>query len=281
MELESIRRNVRKRKLLTRVEWAQGLKSTEVSSTQINQIIMNFLIAEGYQHVASRFQAESGTQPSVPLSSISNRVYIRNAIVDGKIAAATEAVNALQPGLLDSNPRLQFRLEQQHLIELIRNEQIDEAVAFAQLDLGPRAASEQDMLKEVEKCMSLIVFGNHLDSPSSSLLALEQRHLVANDVNEVILASQGEKKDSRLCCMIKRLPYEQKRLEKYASFPCLVDVNTGKLQCMAPPTPEEPPPPASYTPAPEEDEEDEGEDDDSDEILASFGTYRFRNAQHF
>lgn len=40
--------------------------------------------------------------------------------------------------ILDTNPHLFFHLQQQRLIELIRNGKIDEALEFAQEELAPR-----------------------------------------------------------------------------------------------------------------------------------------------
>ena len=39
---------------------------------------------------------------------------------------------------MDTNPRLFFHLQQQRLIELIRDGKIDEAIEFAQEELAPR-----------------------------------------------------------------------------------------------------------------------------------------------
>lgn len=40
--------------------------------------------------------------------------------------------------ILDTNPQLFFHLQQQRLIELIRNGKVDEALEFAQEELAPR-----------------------------------------------------------------------------------------------------------------------------------------------
>ena len=40
--------------------------------------------------------------------------------------------------ILDMNPQLFFHLQQQRLIELIRNRKLEEALEFAQEELAPR-----------------------------------------------------------------------------------------------------------------------------------------------
>jgi len=51
-------------------------------------------------------------------------------------------VNDLNPKILDSQPKLYFLLQQQRMIELIRQgpEKISECLGFARRELAPRAA---------------------------------------------------------------------------------------------------------------------------------------------
>lgn len=57
---------------------------------------------------------------------------IREAINAGKIQDSISLVNQLCPELLDNDRYLYFHLQQLHLIELIREGKIDEALRFAQ-----------------------------------------------------------------------------------------------------------------------------------------------------
>lgn len=69
------------------------------------------------------------------------RIKIRDAIQAGKIQEATALVNQLHPDLLDSDRYLFFHLQQQHLIELIRQKNIEEALKFAQVNLIAKVLS--------------------------------------------------------------------------------------------------------------------------------------------
>ena len=99
---------------------------------------MNYLVIEGYKDAAEKFSEEANLQPSVQLGSIEDRMNIRKAVQSGKIEEAIERVNDLDPEILDTNPKLFFHLQQQRLIELIRDGKIDEAIEFAQEELAPR-----------------------------------------------------------------------------------------------------------------------------------------------
>lgn len=54
------------------------------------------------------------------LSSLDDRILIREAIQNGRIQEATQLVNQLHPDLLDNDRHLFFHLQQLQLIELIR-----------------------------------------------------------------------------------------------------------------------------------------------------------------
>lgn len=49
--------------------------------------------------------------------------------------------------ILDTNPQLFFHLQQQRLIELIRNGKVEEALEFAQEELAPRGEENVNLIK--------------------------------------------------------------------------------------------------------------------------------------
>jgi glucose-induced degradation protein 8 len=76
--------------------------------------------SEGFKEAAEKFQEESGIEPDVDLSTLDNRILIREAVQQGKIQESIKLVNDLHPELLDNDRYLYFHLQQLHLIELIR-----------------------------------------------------------------------------------------------------------------------------------------------------------------
>lgn len=63
----------------------------------LNKLIMNYLIIEGYKDAAEKFSQESGAKPPVNLESIQDRMVIRTAIQRGNIEEAIHLVNDLNP----------------------------------------------------------------------------------------------------------------------------------------------------------------------------------------
>jgi hypothetical protein len=67
------------------------------TNRDLNKLIMNYLVIEGYKDAAAKFSKESGLEPTVQLESIEDRMNIRNAIQRGDIEDAIERVNDLDP----------------------------------------------------------------------------------------------------------------------------------------------------------------------------------------
>jgi len=63
----------------------------------LNKLVMNYLIIEGFKDAAEKFSQESGTKPPVNLESIQDRMVVRTAIQRGQIEEAIERVNDLNP----------------------------------------------------------------------------------------------------------------------------------------------------------------------------------------
>lgn len=76
--------------------WADNPPVT-VSCRDVNKLILNYLIIEGYMDAAEKFAEESGLQPTVELASIRDRMVIRGAIQSGNIDEAIERINDLDP----------------------------------------------------------------------------------------------------------------------------------------------------------------------------------------
>lgn len=69
----------------------------QVSKQDMNRLVMDYLVTEGYVDAAAAFEAESGAQPGCQLSSITDRMEIRRAVQAGDVPAAIERVNDLNP----------------------------------------------------------------------------------------------------------------------------------------------------------------------------------------
>ena len=69
---------------------------TPLRYSDLNRLLMDYLVVEGYTEAADCFARESG-QPAVDLQSIEHRMAIRAAVQRGDVENAIERVNDLNP----------------------------------------------------------------------------------------------------------------------------------------------------------------------------------------
>ena len=68
-------------------------------------------MTEGFKEAADKFRAESGIEPCSDLSTLDDRIKVREAVLGGNIQLAIALVNDLYPQLLDSDRLLCFHLQ--------------------------------------------------------------------------------------------------------------------------------------------------------------------------
>ncbi|KAG4199686.1 hypothetical protein ERO13_A05G163100v2 [Gossypium hirsutum] len=218
------------KKLISREEWEKRLNNVKIRKEDMNKLVMNFLVTEGYVEAAEKFRMESGTHPDIDLATITDRMAVKKAVQCGNVEDAIEKINDLNPEILDTNPQLFFQLQQQRLIELIRNGKVEEALEFAQEELAPRGEENQSFLEELERTISLLVFEDTSNCPVGELLDISQRLKTATEVNAAVLTSQSHEKDPKLPSLLKMLIWAQNQLDKKAAYPCINDLSNARLE---------------------------------------------------
>lgn len=123
--------------------------------------------------------------------------------------------------LLDTNPALYFRLQQQKLIEYIKQGRTVEALRFAQEELAPRGEESPEFLSELERTMALLAFESSPLAPPaiSELLSPAQRTKTAGEVNSAILESLSQGKEAKLVGLLRLLCWGENMLGEHAEFP--------------------------------------------------------------
>jgi len=191
---------------------------------------MDYLVIEGYKSAAEEFSQEANLTPPVDFESIESRMDIREALQRGDVEDAITRVNDLNPEILDTNPALYFKLQQQKLIEYIRHGRIQEALQFAQEELAPRGEESPEFLSELERTMALLAFDSVPNAPAAiaDLLSPAQRMKTAGEVNAAILESMSQGKEVKLVGLLKLLCWGETMLEEKADFP---KVSEGPASC--------------------------------------------------
>lgn len=221
------------KKTISGEAWETKLAAVKVAKDDMNRLVMNFLVTEGYVDAARMFEVESGTTPGVQLSSILDRMEIRKAVQAGAVEEAIDKVNDLNPEILEEQHALFFHLQQQRLIELIRAGKTEEALGFAQEYLAPHGEENEALLEELERTIALLAFEDAKSSPVGDLMDVGQRQKTASELNAAILASQGQEKEPRLLLLLKMMLWAQQQLDEKATYPRISDLATGSWRAAA------------------------------------------------
>ncbi|KIJ45524.1 hypothetical protein M422DRAFT_29659 [Sphaerobolus stellatus SS14] len=210
-------------------EWERRLNEVPVSKHVLNQLIMDYLVSEGYKTAAEEFSKEAGVTSPIDFESIERRMNIREAVQRGNVEEAIERTNELDPDILDTNPSLYFHLQQQRLIEYIRRGEIVEALTFAQSELAPRGQEHPEFLTELERTMALLAFDSLPNAPPNiaELLSQAQRLRTAGELNAAILESLSQGKEAKLLALIRLMVWGESLLAREnVAFP-RVDLKSG------------------------------------------------------
>lgn len=185
------------------------------SKSDINWVIMDYLVSEGYPGAAEKFAQETNLASSTDIEDIRERVRIRTSIHAGKVDQAIEMINEMDPEILDKNHLLHFSLLQLQLIEIIRtildkpggNPQPNDfrtALQFATEQLAPRAPTDQKYQSALEHTMALMIFPpEKMTAEFKELLDLKLRESVATSVNKAILESRGQRSEAKIRQLVR------------------------------------------------------------------------------
>lgn len=177
--------------------------------SDINALILDYLTMEGYPNAAANFSKEANLQPHQDTGSIQARQDIQNSIHGGNIQTAIEALNDLDPEILDEDKALHFALLRLQLVELIRTcnatgGDITPALKFATEQLGPRAPTNPKFLEDLEKTMALLLFpADSLEPRLAALLHPDLRREVADNVNRAILERQSDRREAAIRQLVR------------------------------------------------------------------------------
>ncbi|CAB3380190.1 glucose-induced degradation protein 8 homolog [Cloeon dipterum] len=215
----------------SRENWLNKLEGLNINRTDMNKLIMNYLVTEGFKEAAEKFKQESGVEPTVDLNSLDHRIRVRDAIQAGNIQAAVAMVNELHPELLDNDRFLYFHLQQLQLIELIRAGRVEEALGYAQEHLCEAAEEDKAVLSELERTLALLGFEQPEQCPFSDLLQPAHRQKVASELNAAILRMEDQEATSpKLADLLRLILWAQEELDKKKiKYPKMVDLADAKI----------------------------------------------------
>ncbi|XP_075261909.1 glucose-induced degradation protein 8 homolog [Convolutriloba macropyga] len=216
--------------MISTSQWERTMACQDFTKAQMNDIVLDYLVKEGFKEAAEAFAAEAKIDlQSEKLSGMDERLAIQTCIVSGDIIGAIKSINDLNADLLDENADINFQLKQQHVIELIRGGDKEGALKFAQLYLSEHG-EDPSRRQATEKTLMLLCFDDFDSCPVKELLSKTKRQKLAEDVNSAILISQHREASSKLAKAVQILDWAQTSLDdRGVKYPRIDDVTTGEL----------------------------------------------------
>lgn len=193
--------------------WVERTRAVSLSKATMNRLVMDYLVIEGHKEAAQAFERESRTGAGMDLDTISNRRLIRSCVEAGDISGAMKRADELIPGLLAGNEDLSFHIHRQQLVELIRADDVEQALQFAQEVLAPKVESSPALLQELERTMLLLAYADTAACPEADLLSQAQRQHTASLLNAAVLSAQAQQTEAALPMMLRRLHWAQDELQ--------------------------------------------------------------------
>lgn len=217
---------------ITKEEWMMRLAQFPLKHTDMNRLVMNYLVTEGFKEAAEKFQIEAGLTPTIELNSLDDRILIREAVQDGRIDEAIHLVNELHPNLLDNDRYLLFHMQQMQLIELIRTGNVEEALTFAQTKLAEASEDMPEVLGELERTLALLAFEKPEKSPFANLLEQSNRQKIASELNAAILRSERcTDSTPKVLYLLKLIVWSQTILDTSdVKYPKMKDMATATIE---------------------------------------------------
>jgi len=164
------------------------VKNLPLQGDSVNILVRNYLLYYGYGDTVKSFESASGIpNQSATTTNLQNRKRLRQLITSGDIPATVQTINELYPNILEKSRRPYFLLTCQHFIELINLQKLGEAVDYAQRVLSQLRNLDQKEEQYLQNVLGLFAYGDLRNSPVSHLLGMQQREIVADAVNELIL----------------------------------------------------------------------------------------------
>ncbi|KAE9452627.1 hypothetical protein C3L33_15476, partial [Rhododendron williamsianum] len=127
------------KKLITREEWEKKLNDVKIRKEDMNRLVMNFLVTEGYVDAAEKFRMESGTEPDIDLATITDRMAVKKAVQSGNVEDAIEKVNDLNPEVVETAEELE------RTVALLAFEDVSNCPVGELLDISQRLKTASEV----------------------------------------------------------------------------------------------------------------------------------------
>lgn len=207
------------------------MEAQELNCGDTMELVMSWLIHNGYGQTALALLRENGHQHSKPieLEKMKDRQRIREFVHSGQIDKAISLLNELYPGLLEHRSKELFQLKCLKFIEMIKNSPIEETMAYGQKELYPHHRRHPEDRAFIDAVFSLLAYPDPESSPVGFLLDPKRREVVMDQLNSTILEFEGQSGSSKLERVLRQALLLKEELIENEASPSARFMNVSEL----------------------------------------------------
>ena len=215
------------KKSISNEKWFKELNSRKINKDKMNQIVANYLFIQGYCLPLKKFISETKIKFDFDENLLNKRFLIRQLISSNKIEKAIEEINLIDKRILEENKIIFFVLQRQRLINYIQENNLNDALIFAQKTLLPLVEGDSFLYKELENAMGLMAYENISDAPEKEMIEDKFLEKIASKTNLVILnyLSKDKMINLNLETLIKLMMFVQNELKNEIDFPQITSLS--------------------------------------------------------
>jgi len=181
----------------------------------VKELVVNYLLSEGLVQSAKKFMSEALISvPDRDLAFAEARRKAFLAMLKGDVETAEHLTEEAAPGLLCETPELHFAMLKHSLVMLISSGEVVQAIAFAQSRMMPLVNDKDDLKRELEEAMSLLIFDKAEESPLAYLTKPSLILETSRRLNQAIVQHQGKIAPSRLAHLFEEANWVQQGAAK-------------------------------------------------------------------
>lgn len=180
-----------------------SIGSIRSESLDLSSVYMNDFAIEAPYISGETFSSAPGYS-----ANLEKRSEIRRLLMKGEAGAALSYISLNVPQV--SASKAIFSVKVQHFLELIRHQNLPEALQFARVGLAPirfvkvLCRGEVDLPVCVSEITGLLCYSSPHSSPLGYLLSQRQRELTADVINAAMLEAEGSALSSSLSLLLQQ-----------------------------------------------------------------------------
>eukprot|EP00792_Barthelona_sp_PAP020_P012777 TRINITY_DN7581_c0_g1_i1.p1 TRINITY_DN7581_c0_g1~~TRINITY_DN7581_c0_g1_i1.p1 ORF type:complete len:266 (-),score=58.93 TRINITY_DN7581_c0_g1_i1:95-856(-) len=189
-----------------------AMKMISISDLESDQLVLDFLYRHGFVEIAETM-AEECQMETIDADYLNYQSQFRNHFENRDILSARSCLNELDPSILDEDYQLHFRIQLQHMIELLKDSKVTEALLFVQTELAELVCAHDHLgpwITELfDKTMALFAYEDFNDLPDDLKILISNDYLqkLLDDVNVKILKKFKKFPMTALEAICKQIEY--------------------------------------------------------------------------